>query len=223
VSDRNRLFYAVWATAAFLFLIWSVHIADLLGQWDLRSYGNRPREMWGLIGILSFPFLHSGWEHLWNNTASFFTLNMLLFYFYRSIALRVWLRMYVWSGALLWIIGGTGNHIGASGMVYALAAFLFASGILRKHHLLMRVSLVVVFLYGGMVWWMLPIEEHISWEGHLAGAFCGAVLAFFYRPDGPPDARDELPEEDPNESLPEWWLAAHPEEREKIEQQNGPE
>ena len=125
--------------------------------------------------------------------------------------MRVWLIMFIISGALLWIIGGTGNHIGASGIVYGLASFLFWSGVIRSNLLLMRISLVVVFLYGGMIWWMIPIKEGISWEGHLSGALVGFILAIFYRNSGPkrPIYKYEISEA-AHEDLPEWWMRGNP-------------
>ena len=98
-----------------------------------------------------------------DNTATFFTLNGLLFYFYRSIAARTWIMLYLLSGVGLWVFAKGGNHIGASGINYALAAFLFTSGVVRKSQLLLRVTCSWRFLRG-MVWWMLPIDEHISWK-----------------------------------------------------------
>lgn len=209
VTDYNRVFYALWTTGVFLGVIWLAFWAEKIWGWELRSVGGiRPRELDHLSGILTYPLLHGDLEHLWNNTASFFTLNTLLFYFYRSIALPVWVLMYVLSGCLLWLLGNPGNHIGASGMIYALAAFLFLSGWIRKNSILKRVSLVVVFLYGGMVWWMLPVEEHISWAGHSAGAIMGVTMALIFRRKGPVD--DPIPVED-DAPPPAWWLAAHPE------------
>ena len=211
ITDRQRLHFALLFTGAFLLCIWGVHLIDYVFDLGLKAHGCRPREIRGLKGILTYPFLHSGIEHLWNNTASFFTLNALLFYFYRSIAMRVWLIMFIVSGILLWIIGGTGNHIGASGIVYGLASFLFWSGVIRSNLLLMRISLVVVFLYGGMIWWMLPIKEGISWEGHLSGALVGLILAIFYRNSGPkrPIYKYEISEA-AHEDLPEWWMRGNP-------------
>jgi membrane associated rhomboid family serine protease len=215
VTDRNRIFYALWATGVFLVILWGAFLGETLLGWDLRAHGGiRPREWSSLTGILTYPLLHGDWEHLWNNTASFFTLNTLLFYFYRSIAFRVWLGMYGTSGLLLWLFGNSGNHIGASGMVYALAAFLFLSGVIRDRAMLKRVSLVVVFLYGGMVWWMLPVEEHISWAGHTAGALVGVLWAVAFRKHGPVND-PVLPEE--TGPPPAWWLAAHPEFAEATE------
>lgn len=219
IKDKQRLHFALLFTFAFLLCIWGVHLIDSVFELGLKVHGNRPREFRGLKGILTYPFLHSGLEHLWNNTASFFTLNGLLFYFYRSLAVRVWLILFIVSGALLWLIGGAGNHIGASGIVYGLASFLFFSGVIRKNLLLLRISLVVVFLYGGMVWWMLPIKEGISWEGHLSGALTGLVLAFVYRNSGPknPIYKFEISEA-AHEDLPEWWMRGNPDHPDTVAQ-----
>lgn len=217
VPERDRLFYAFWATGAFLVAIWSAYALNELFGLGWREHGVHPGEWARWTGVLAYPFLHSDLEHLWNNTATFFTLNTLLFYFYRSIALRVWLLLYIISGWGLFFIGVGGNHIGASGIIYGLAAFLFTSGVIRRSENLMRVSLLVAFLYGGMVWWMLPIEEHISWEGHLSGAAAGALLALGFRFRGPVDDVEFFPS-DQTEPLPRWWAVHHPEDPEVIAQ-----
>ena len=122
ITDRMRLGYALWFTMAFLLAIWSVFVLNETMELGWRKYGVHPRSIEGLTGILTYPFLHGDWGHLWNNTMSFFTLNGFLFYFYRSIALRVWIWLFVLSGLLLWGLAVDGNHIGASGMIYGLAA-----------------------------------------------------------------------------------------------------
>jgi len=217
VLDANRLFYALWATALFLLLIWGVYAINEAYALNWRRWGNHPRDWAHWTGVFTYPFLHGDLEHLWNNTATFFTLNGLLFYFYRSIAARTWILLYLLSGIGLWVFAKGGNHIGASGINYALAAFLFTSGVVRKSQLLLRVTLLVAFLYGGMVWWMLPIDEHISWEGHIAGAVSGLLLAVIFRKKGPlPDL--ELQPPAPDERLPDWWAAAHPEHPDVVRQ-----
>ena len=217
VLDANRLFYAFWTTALFLLLIWGVYAINETYALNWRRWGNHPREWEHWTGVFTYPFLHGDLEHLWNNTATFFTLNSLLFYFYRSIAARTWILLYLLSGVGLWIFAKGGNHIGASGINYALAAFLFTSGVVRKSRLLLRVTLLVAFLYGGMVWWMLPIDEHISWEGHIAGAVSGLLIAVVFRNKGPlPDLELQAPA--PDERLPEWWAAAHPEHPDVVRQ-----
>ena len=122
------------------------------------------------------------------------------------------------SGTLLWVIAGGGNHIGASGIIYGLAAFLFMSGVIRKNRLLLRVSLVVAFLYGGIIWWMLPMDNHVSWEGHLSGAIVGTLLAIAFRQQGPQDPVYQFEKDPPNAPLPEWWMAAHPDHPDTIAQ-----
>jgi membrane associated rhomboid family serine protease len=219
MKSTPRLFYALFFTTIFLLIIWGVYFIDIIYELELTSHGNRPRKLRGLKGIVTFPFLHGSLSHIWNNTASFFVLNGLLFYFYRSLAIRVWLISFFTTGILLWMFGGGGNHIGASGMVYALASFLFLSGIVRKNLLLLRITLLVAFLYGGMVWLMLPLKEHVSWEGHLAGALSGAVLAYYYRNMGPknPIYKYELSEA-ADEDLPEWWMRGNPNHPDTIAQ-----
>ena len=217
IPERHRIFYAFWATGAFIVSIWSVYGLNEILNLGWRQYGVHPGDWSRSLGILTYPFLHSDLEHLWNNTATFFTLNTLLFYFYRSIALQIWGILYVVSGLGLFFIGEGGNHIGASGIIYGLAAFLFVSGVIRNAQNLMRAALLVAFLYGGMVWWMLPIEEHISWEGHLSGAVTGALLALAYRFTGPLDDREWFPSSE-TEPLPRWWAVHHPNDPEVIEQ-----
>ena len=221
ILDRNRLFYALWTTLLFLTLIWGVFWINELFELNWRKRGNHPRVWSDWTGIFTFPFLHGDLEHLWNNTATFFTLNGFLFYFYRSVALRAWLALFAMSGLGLWIFAESGkNHIGASGLIYALAAFLFVSGIIRKSQLLLRVSLVVAFLYGGMVWWMLPLDAQISWEGHLAGAVSGVLLAFVMRKTGPLPDIALFTEEDVEAPLPAWWADAHPHHPDVIAQRS---
>jgi membrane associated rhomboid family serine protease len=108
-----------------------------------------------------------------------------MFYFYRDVALRVIIFSVLITGFWVWVMARPSYHIGASGIIYSLAGFLFTSGIIRKHPRLMAISMLVVFIYGGMVWGVFPIEERISWESHFMGLICGVLLAFFFRAHGP--------------------------------------
>lgn len=150
----------------------------------LRSYGTVPRTKIGLIGILSSPFLHSGYKHLFSNMFPFFFLASLLFYSYKKMAAEALVFMYIFPGLLVWLSARDGNHIGASGMVYALSSFLIVIGLLRKNMRSLALAFLVIFLYGGLIWGIFPEffpEKSISWEGHLWGMITGIVLAFFYR------------------------------------------
>ena len=151
----------------------------------LAKYGIYPRALEGLKGVLFSPFIHSDWKHLINNAFPFFVLTATLGFFYKGIAKEVFFWSWIMSGLWLWAIGRPNFHIGASGLIYALASFLFFSGFIRKHTKLMSISMFVVFLYGGMVWGIFPMKKHISWEGHLAGALAGLILAYWFKDKGP--------------------------------------
>jgi membrane associated rhomboid family serine protease len=128
-----------------------------------------------------------------------FFLSLALFYFYRDIAYKIWILIYVLAGILLWAVGRQAYHIGASGIIYGLASFLFVSGIIRKVRALMAIALLVVFWYGGLVWGLLPFDFEVSFEAHLTGAISGVVLAIMYRDQGPEPERSTLDDEEEEE------------------------
>src|SRR5690606_6024302 len=116
-----------------------------------------------------------------NNTIPLFVLTMALFYFYRKIAWKVILYGILLSGLITWLIGRPANHIGASGLIYVLVSFIFFKGIFAKNYRLVALSLLVIFLYGSLIWYVFPVKEHMSWEGHLGGLITGFVFALFFR------------------------------------------
>lgn len=159
--------------------MWLVFWFEIRFGVDFTRWGVRPRSVIGLRGIAFSPFIHSGIKHLWHNTVPIAVLTAGLFYFYRGISWRVLLWIVVLSGLGTWLIGRTSFHIGMSGVIYGLASFLFFKGIRAKHFRLIALSLLVVFLYGSLVWGTLPLDEKISWEGHLSGFIAGLVLGVF--------------------------------------------
>ncbi len=165
-------------------LMWLIMIVQALAGWDPGAWGVFPRSVWGLTGIFTSPFLHGDFGHLAANTAPFFLLATAVLYFYRPIAWKVLPLLYLLPGLWVWIASTRGPHIGASGVVYGLAFFLFFSGVFRKNLQSLTIALVVSFFYGGMVWGVLPADPHVSWEGHLFGAIAGIVTAYFLRKQG---------------------------------------
>ncbi len=165
----------------FMLLIWYVFWVELKFDIPLRSFGVRPHTLKGLIGIVMSPFLHSDVDHLYNNTIPLGVLSAALFYFYRPISWKVLGYGILLSGTLTWLIGQSGNHIGASGLIYVLASFIFFKGIFAKNFRLVALSMLVVFLYGSMIWYVFPVDVSISWEGHLSGAITGFVFALIFR------------------------------------------
>ena len=179
--------------------IWTVFWFEVRFQVNLNQYGILPRTFKGLRGVIFSPFLHGSLEHLYNNTLPIAILTGALAYFYRKVSLKVILLGIIFSGVLTWLIGRTSYHIGASGLIYVLASFIFFKGILTKHFRLVALSLFIVFIYGGLLWYIFPIEEGISWEGHLAGFITGLILALFIKTETPPVRKYKWEEEDYSE------------------------
>lgn len=168
----------------FVGLLWLVKFFEVYFQTKFVTHGVLPRNWEGLQGILFSPFIHSGYEHLISNSVPLLILLTSLIYFYKEVWLRVFLISWLLGGFWLWLGGRENYHIGASGIVYGLAAFLFLSGVLRKHTGLMALSLLIVFLYGSMVWGIFPLFRDMSWEGHLYGTVAGLLAAYMYRTKG---------------------------------------
>ena len=176
--------------------IWFVFWMDIRFNAHLYRYGILPRTFKGLRGILFSPFIHGDIRHLYQNSIPLFVLLFTTFYFYWNISFRIILTGIFFTGFLTWIIARPSYHIGASGLIYMLFSFIFFSGVFRKYYRLLAISLMVIFLYGSMVWYMLPIEDHISWEGHVSGFVTGLALAFFYRKTGPQKTQYKWEKED---------------------------
>ncbi|MBK7478295.1 MAG: rhomboid family intramembrane serine protease [Bacteroidales bacterium] len=180
-----------------VFMMWLLKISELLFELDPTRLGIFPLSVKGLPGIIFSPFIHSGFRHLFNNTLPLFFLGSALFYFYSGIAVRVSLWTWFLTGLSVWLAGRPAWHIGASGLIYGLASFLFFSGILRKYFRLVALSLLIVFLYGSMVWGIFPdIYQDVSWESHMLGFISGIILSVVYRKEGPQQPVIEWPEED---------------------------
>lgn len=179
--EKRIFFHSLLFPALFVFLFWVVEIVEQTMGYSFVQFGVYPLHLKGLPGILFSPFIHSGFKHLVSNSVPFFILMFMLIYFYRRISYRIFLQLYLLAGIFVWLSGREAWHIGASGVVYAMAAFHLVSGIIRNDTRLLTLSVTVVFLYGGMVWGMFPINPDISWEGHLWGAISGVLLAFVYR------------------------------------------
>jgi len=176
--------------------MWIVFWAEIRFSWDFTFLGIYPRKLSGIFGVLAGPFIHGSLKHLFNNSVPLFVLSSGLFYFYRNMRWKVLIYGLILSGLLTWLIGRPAIHIGASGVVYMLAAFLFFKGIFSKQYSLIAFSLVVVFLYGGLLWYVMPIDPRISWEGHLSGFLIGLILAAVFKELPVENAKYEWEKED---------------------------
>ncbi len=203
--EKKRFYISLAYAAFFILIIWLVWFVEIMLDLDFASYGLFPRKISGLKGIIFAPLIHANLTHLFNNTIPMLVLTTALFYFYPDLSVRIFLLTYLMVGIWVWVGGRDAYHIGASGLVYGLASFLFFSGVFRNYIRLMAVSLVVVFLYGSLVWGIFPMKDGISWESHLLGAVAGLILAIYFRKSGPQKPEhhwdDELEElEDGNDS-----------------------
>ncbi len=179
--DKRIFRHSLIFASFFVALFWLVKIIEQIFGLDLYRGGIYPLHLKGLLGIFTAPFIHSGYNHLISNSVPFFILLFALVYFYRKISYRIFFLIYILSGLCVWLAGRESYHIGASGVVYGLAAFHFISGVIRNDLRLLTISAVVVFLYGGMIWGIFPIRPEISWESHLWGGISGILLAIYYR------------------------------------------
>jgi membrane associated rhomboid family serine protease len=200
-SERARANFrlAALTSAGFVALIWLI---PLLG-WGLglEEFGVRPRQWIGLPGILFAPLLHADFDHLIANSLPLLVLGTTLFHLYPKSAFRVLPAVYLGPGIAVWVFARGGDHIGASGLIYGLVAFIFVAGVIRSDRRAIAASLLVAFMYGTLVWGLLPIKQSISWETHLAAALIGVSAAILLRHrDNPPRIRysweDERPEDE---------------------------
>lgn len=186
-NDKKRILISFLFPFLFVLLIWLIKIIEVFTGSNFTHLGIYPLHPEGLIGIVTGPLIHGDWKHLFNNTFPVLFLSWALFYFYKDISYKVFFLIYFIGQFWLWFFNvRPAWHIGASGLIYGLAGFIFVSGIIRKNKNLLAISLLVVFLYGSLVWGVFPIEQHISWEGHLTGMVAGIILAFYYKDFGPP-------------------------------------
>jgi membrane associated rhomboid family serine protease len=187
-TEERKMIRSMVMPFMLVLIMWAVRIIETVGGYDFSFLGIFPRNWQSLYGIITTPFVHGDFSHLLANTVPMIILGSALFYFYKDIAWRILIVIWIFTGFWVWVGARPAYHIGASGVVYGLAAFILVSGIIRKHTGLMALALVVVFLYGSLIWGIFPEffpKQNISWESHLFGMIAGVILAFYYRKEGP--------------------------------------
>ncbi len=202
ISEKKKIINALYFPVILLILLWIIRLIENWWHIDLGILGIYPRKLSGLTGILTAPLIHAGFRHLAANSMPLLVLSVCLFYFYKEIAVRVFVLVYLVTGLCVWVGAREAYHIGASGVVYGLASFLFFSGIFRRDIRLLAITLFVAFLYGSMVWGIFPDffpERNISYESHFWGLIVGLLLSFYYRKSGPQRKTYEWEEEDDEE------------------------
>lgn len=209
-TEKTKILNSVFYPALFVGIMWLVKIAELILGKSFSHLGVFPMKLSGLTGIITAPLIHGDIAHLTANSFPMLVLGTLLFYVYRPIAWKIFTLTYLITGFWVWVLGRESYHIGASGVVYGLASFLFFSGIFRKDGRLLAITFLVAFLYGSMIWGLFPElfpKKNISWESHLMGMIAGIILAAFFKNEGGPvrkryswemDEESEIDENDPD-------------------------
>lgn len=214
-EERQRLLRSFIVPIGFVVLIWIVKCVEVVFNLDFSFLGIKPLQTDGIPGIVLFHFLHGSWNHLYANTLPIIVLGACLYYFYRPIATKICLLLMFSTGLLTWCGARGGVHIGASALIYGLAFFLMLSGFIRRNKSLVIVSFLVIFLYGSLVWGLYPkyaIDNHISWEGHLAGFIMGIAFAIVYRNEGPQreEKDDDADDSDSSDDSDNYWDVPEP-------------
>ena len=160
-----------------------------LGQ-EPEPFGIHPRHLTGLPGVIYAPLVHNDFAHLISNAGPLLVLGTAMLFLYPLSALRVLPAVYFGTGVVVWLFGRDSVHFGASGLVYGLVSYIFLAGVFRRDRRAVATSLVVCFMYGSLVWGVLPTRSGVSWETHLTAALIGVVLAIALRRlDVPPRKR----------------------------------
>jgi len=187
-TDKNHFLKSLIFPVFLLIVMWIVKFIEYNWKLDFVRFGVLPLKAEGLVGIITAPLIHENFKHLISNSLPLFLLTLTLFYFYKKIAGKVFLLIYLIDGICVWLSGREAYHIGASGIVYGLASFLFFSGIIRRDSRLAAITMLIAFLYGSMIWGIFPDffpDKNISYEAHLWGLVAGVVFAIYYKRQGP--------------------------------------
>jgi membrane associated rhomboid family serine protease len=181
---------ALRLSLAFAALLWAIQLLNLALDLDAAPFGVAPRTLAGLAGLVFAPLVHGGFEHLLANTLPIVILGTAMLHLYPRSSPIVLPAIWIGPGLAVWLFASGGVHLGASGLVYGMVAYVFTAGLIRRDRRAIAASMVVAFLYGASVWGVLPIQRGHSWETHLAAALIGLALAFVLRHrDVPPAVR----------------------------------
>ena len=201
IENKEDQFNLILFPLLFVVLIWIVQFCQYFFNLELSKYGLLPFTTRGLLGIFTAPLIHAGFNHIISNTIPLLLLGSGIFYFYKEVAYKTFFMVYFIPGIFVWFLGRESYHIGSSGIVYGFVTFLFFSGLIRRDNRSIALALIVTFLYGSLIWGVLPLSKEISWEYHLFGALTGIYAAIVFRKSDPlkkydwEDEEDEIEEE----------------------------
>lgn len=196
LADRSRT-SPQWVRAAmviggFVVLLYAIEFVDVLLSNRLDAEGVRPGITDGLTGVLFAPLLHAGWGHLIANTVPVLVLGFLVLLSGIGQALAVTAVVWLVGGLGVWVVAPPNTiHLGASILIFGWLVYLMLRGFFSRNAAQIAIGLIVLFLYGGLLFGVLPGQAGVSWQGHLFGAIGGGLAAWMFA--GRPSARPAFP------------------------------
>lgn len=218
-NERKQIILKILTPLAFPLVLWIIHFFSAAFQIDLTRMGILPRTLPGILGIFTSPLIHADYSHLISNTIPLIVLGWVIFFFYPKVSYMLFGFIYLLTGLLVWILARQVYHIGASGVVYGFVSFLFFSGLFRRDNKSVSLALIITFLYGGLVWGMIPGWKRISWEAHLFGAVSGLIAAYLFRNIDPPRKKYDWEDEPDDFNVDDLEVSYDP-EKNKFNQLN---
>ena len=161
----------------FIIMIWLVEIVNIFMGHSLYSYGILPREIDGLKGIILHPFIHGSLQHIISNSIPLLVLGFFVAAEGRGTFIKATFLILVLGGFFLWLLGRSSYHVGASLLIFGYFGFVITRAFYKQTLTSILIALVTIFLYGGLVYGLVPVNNQISWEGHLFGLIAGIAGA----------------------------------------------
>jgi membrane associated rhomboid family serine protease len=204
-EDSRRIKRSFTIVLSFIAILWLIKIIESLMGANLFNYGIYPGQLSGLIGIILAPLIHGSFTHLVTNTAPLLILGTALLYGYPKSAKIVVPAVYIGTGLAVWLFARPVYHIGSSGLTFGFMFFVFTIGVIRWDRRAIALSMIVFFLYGGMIWGIFPNNADVSYESHFFGGLIGFLLAFLLKNYDPysPEKKYSWDEEEENELTPD--------------------
>ncbi|HJM91038.1 MAG: rhomboid family intramembrane serine protease [Alphaproteobacteria bacterium] len=159
-------------------LIWAVEVVNFFLGHSLVSWGILPRSVGGLAGIPLAPMLHGGIWHTISNTVPLLILGSLTLARGQAKFLETTVNIVLLSGVLVWLFARGSYHVGASGLVFGLFGAILARAVMERSLSSMIIGIITVMLYGGLIWGILPLRNHVSFESHLFGLIAGIFVVW---------------------------------------------
>ncbi len=190
ITNQNNHYRAPMARALtqhlipIIVIIWLIHILNWLLSYKFNQYGLLPRDPMSLYGIATAPFLHGNFYHLINNSVAFFFLGLLVSLYNKNNhnqLLKLTIFVAFWGGLLTWLFGRPSIHIGLSGVIFGYWGFITINGFFEKSIKSIFISIAAIFLYGGMIFGVIPSSPEVSYESHFFGAVSGFMYSYLYR------------------------------------------